>query len=216
MRARTLVGRYRKDGEQGCIDVRLTNWRQLFDSRDPAPFRERDLDDDAVAYIVSGYRDLHRKLDAKIVLHLAEPRDVAPSEAIFADSIHSFFVAEREMNRAKIRTMVRRAQVWLVAGAAFLVLCIVAAQLVGSSGLLQRSLKEGLIIMGWVAMWRPIDLLLYAWWPLLEFDRIFRGLSTIGVDVHYSQAAPLVAVSSTAVDANEPVAASDRSLSSLP
>ena len=181
------IGRYRMEGEHGCIDVRLTTWRQLFDSRDPAPFRERDLDDDAAAYVVAGYRELHKKVDAKLVLHLAEATGVAPEAGVFVESIHAFFLAEREMNRAKVRATVRRAQVWLVAGALFLTLCIVGSQLVGSAGLLQRSLKEGLIIIGWVAMWRPVDLLLYAWWPLLELDRLYRGLSTIPVEVRYAQ-----------------------------
>jgi hypothetical protein len=42
---------YRVEGERTCIDIRLRGVQQLFDGRDPAPFRERDLDEDAVDYI---------------------------------------------------------------------------------------------------------------------------------------------------------------------
>lgn len=36
--------RYRREEGAVCIDLRLRSERQLFDLRDPAPFRERDLD----------------------------------------------------------------------------------------------------------------------------------------------------------------------------
>lgn len=41
--------RYRMEGGQTCIDIKLRNADQLFDGRDPAPFRDRDLDDDALS-----------------------------------------------------------------------------------------------------------------------------------------------------------------------
>jgi hypothetical protein len=34
------------------IELRLTRLQQLFNSFDPSPFRDRDLDQDAEAYIV--------------------------------------------------------------------------------------------------------------------------------------------------------------------
>ena len=43
--------RYRTSGDKSLIEVRVKNAQQLFDVRDPAPFRERDLDDDFVEYI---------------------------------------------------------------------------------------------------------------------------------------------------------------------
>ena len=26
--------------------------------------------------------------------------------------------------------------------------------------------REGLLIVGWVAMWRPLEVFLYDWWPI--------------------------------------------------
>jgi len=39
------------------IDIKVTQSRQLFDFRDPAPFRERDLDDEAVEYLLASARE---------------------------------------------------------------------------------------------------------------------------------------------------------------
>ena len=37
----------------GLIEVKLTELNQLFNSMDPSPFHERDLDHDAEEFIVS-------------------------------------------------------------------------------------------------------------------------------------------------------------------
>jgi hypothetical protein len=44
-------------------------------------------------------------------------------------------------------------------------------------------LREGLIIGGWVAMWRPMEIFLYEWWPLLRKGRLYQKLSRMHVEV---------------------------------
>ena len=46
--------------------------------------------------------------------------------------------------------------------------------------------KEGLTIMGWVAMWRPLEIYLYRWWPLRSVGRVYARLSTVPVEVKTS------------------------------
>jgi hypothetical protein len=43
--------------------------------------------------------------------------------------------------------------------------------------------REGLTISGWVAMWRPLQIYLYDWWPLRRRGSIFRKLSVMEVEV---------------------------------
>jgi hypothetical protein len=33
-------------------------------------------------------------------------------------------------------------------------------------------LRENLLVGGWVAMWRPIEIFLYDWWPILTEDKL--------------------------------------------
>ena len=54
----TTHPRYRVENDEHCIDVRLATLDQLFDNRDPAPFRERDLDPALVEYLVAAAEDL--------------------------------------------------------------------------------------------------------------------------------------------------------------
>lgn len=45
--------RYRFEGTTPCVDVRAQRVEHLFDNRDPAPFRARDLDPDLASYLVA-------------------------------------------------------------------------------------------------------------------------------------------------------------------
>lgn len=44
-------------------------------------------------------------------------------------------------------------------------------------------LKEGFTIAGWVAMWRPMQIFLYEWWPLLRRRSIYANLARASVHV---------------------------------
>jgi hypothetical protein len=46
-----------------------------------------------------------------------------------------------------------------------------------------RVIGEGLIIGGWVAMWRPIEILLYDWWPLRREIGELERLRDLRVEV---------------------------------
>ena len=55
-----------------AIEVRVEEIAQLFDTLDPFPFRERDLDKHAEEYIVSWARELPRNQPIKIIIHAPE------------------------------------------------------------------------------------------------------------------------------------------------
>jgi hypothetical protein len=51
-------------------------------------------------------------------------------------------------------------------------------------------LHESLLIGGWVAMWRPLEVFLYDWWPIRADVRLFDRLAAIPVHLSYSPGAP--------------------------
>jgi hypothetical protein len=70
-------------------------------------------------------------------------------------------------------------------GTVFLVGCLLLGQLLANSTLGEAAtiLREGLTIVGWVAMWRPLEIYLYDWWPLHEQRRQLELLGGIRVRV---------------------------------
>jgi len=73
----------------------------------------------------------------------------------------------------------------LLVGLSFLVTCLLIIELtvVRKAEGFASFLKEGLTIAGWVAMWRPLEVYLYEWWPLRRRGRIFQKLSRMPVEV---------------------------------
>ena len=57
-----------------------------------------------------------------------------------------------------------------------------AAELLGASRL-STILQTGLTVVGWVSLWRPMEIFLYDWWPLAGDRRLFRRLAEMPVRV---------------------------------
>lgn len=167
------------------IELNLQNVKQLFNSMDPSPFRERDLDDDAEEFIVSWAQEHPLHLPMKLVVHLREPCDSKEASQLIAESIHHYFEYKAGLNRREFRRLMREGWISLLIGLAFLAICVIAAQTlaprVGGWGAV---IHEGFIIIGWVAMWRPLDIYLYRWWPVRELGRVYRKLSQIPIEVN--------------------------------
>ena len=75
-----ITSHYRREGEFSLIEIRLGAVQQLFNSFDPSPFHEKDLDADAEDYIVGAVRELPLKTPLKLVFYL--PRDELAAPAI--------------------------------------------------------------------------------------------------------------------------------------
>lgn len=78
-------------------------------------------------------------------------------------------------------------------GLGVLALCIVAgrgAQTLMGDTYIGHFFAEGLIIVGWVANWRPIEIFLYEWWPISRRRRLFQRLAAAPVALHARSAAP--------------------------
>jgi hypothetical protein len=63
---------------------------------------------------------------------------------------------------------------------------VVAADVAATAvrgGRLADVVREGLTVAGWVAMWRPMEIFLYSWWPLAGDRRLYDRLSQMRVSV---------------------------------
>ena len=166
------------------IEVRLRELSQLFNSMDPSPFNERDLDADAEEFIVSWARELPAHGDIKLVVHLATPPP--PERAVETErAVRHFFMERAEMKRLEFRLLMRRGRLSLLIGLLFLALCMVAGQLVATMdyGTAASVVREGLTIGGWVAMWRPLQIFLYDWWPVRDECGVLGRLARMRVEL---------------------------------
>jgi hypothetical protein len=74
----------------------------------------------------------------------------------------------------------------LVIGLAVLTFSVIAGQAAAATLTprpVGRIIEESLMIFGWVANWRPIEIFLYDWWPIIRRRNLYRRLSTAGVEL---------------------------------
>jgi hypothetical protein len=167
-----------------AIMLRLRELAQLFNSMDPSPFVERDLDADAEEYIMSWAHELPAGKDLELVIQLAH---AAPADRVAGveDAVRRYFAARATIKRLEFGQLLRRGRLSLIVGSVFLASCLLLGQLVAKSGAgpVADILREGLTIAGWVAMWRPLEIYLYDWWPLFEERRRLDLLARIKVRI---------------------------------
>ena len=151
---------------------------------DPSPFHERDLDDDAEEFIVGWAREFPRRDPVSLVVHVDQLPGPGDARHLLETAVHNYFAYRAKLNRLEFRYLLKQGRTSLMIGLAFLAACIVMRQLLRQqAGTLPIVLREGLIIAGWVAMWRPMEIFLYEWWPLLRRGRLYEKLSLMRVEV---------------------------------
>lgn len=188
----TSQARYRVEDGRTCIDLNVRHSPQLFDTRDPSPFHERDLDGDAVEYLLAAAQEIPQRQPLAVVVTISEEPEPRLASDMIVNALRNHFVYEGEQIERRFREHVRRGQVTLAVGLTVLVVFLTLAQLTASlpRGPVREILREGLTITGWVAMWRPLEVLLYDWWPLIDERRRVRRIVDAPVTVRYSGVAP--------------------------
>jgi hypothetical protein len=73
------------------IEIRIEDISQLFDTPDPFPFRERDLDREAEEFIVGWARGLSVDRPLRIVVHLPEAQASTPGAYELGPTLTRFF-----------------------------------------------------------------------------------------------------------------------------
>ncbi len=180
---------YRKEQDAYLIELKLVDPRQLFNSLDPAPFIEKDLDRDAESYIVESARDFHLKMPLRLIIHLP---NATPPDSVreIPDAIHNYFAYRAMGARRELTFTLRQGRYSLLVGLVFLFMCVTVRQIFELSwhGSFAKIIEEGLLISGWVAMWKPLQIFLYDWWPIQRKRQIYEKLQVIPVDVRISVA----------------------------
>ena len=167
------------------IELRLHEVAQLFNSMDPTPFHHKDLDPDAEQFIESWALEFPPESRFQITLHLQQHPPEGDPSAMVAEAMRNFFEYKAELARRELTQLLRQGRTSLLIGLGFLALCLLAANAIGAiaGGAVLTIGRESLTIGGWVAMWRPIQIFLYDWWPLARRRRTYRSLSHAQVRV---------------------------------
>jgi len=166
------------------IEVHVAELKQLFHSLDPTPFRERDLDPRAEEFIAGWARELHGDAPLALVVHVDQAAVSADQSRIVREAVRDYFGERAAATRRRLRQLFRVGRTSLGIGLLFLALSVLLGDVVAT--LLRETrfagvARESLVIGGWVAMWKPLEVFLYDWWPIRAEARLFDRLATMPV-----------------------------------
>lgn len=180
-----MPGAVKRSASIHPVELKISNLHQLFNSMDPSPFHERDLDDDAEEFITSWAREAPKDAGLRLIIHLAQPVPGLPDpQSTVAGSIHHYFIYRSEILWREFKQLLKEGRASLLIGLLFLATCnAIASLLAHDAGTLHGVASEGLAVLGWVAMWHPLDILLYRWWPVLQKKRLYDKLAGAEVEV---------------------------------
>jgi hypothetical protein len=171
---------------RNAIEVRIADISQLFHSLDPFPFREKDLDADAEDFIVSWARELPQDQPLKIVVHLPEEQASTREAHELGAAVTRYFDYRARGIGLDLNELFRVGRRALAIGITVLSISVIAGQMIAanlSPRPVARVIEESLLIFGWVANWRPIEIFLYEWWPIVRRRNLYHRLATAHVEL---------------------------------
>ena len=100
--------------------------------------------------------------------------------------MHENFTRRVAGTRRELRRLFRDGRISLAIGLGFLAIAIVISEAVG--GLIANEhyallVQESVVIGGWVALWHPINIFLYDWWPIRASAKLYERLSRAEVQL---------------------------------
>lgn len=171
---------------RAVLELHVAEMRQLFNAMDPAPFRERDIDPNAETYIVEWGRETRAGQALELVVRLGRESATPEGAAMLRDAIAAFFRQRALATRRQLRQLFRVGRISLLIGLAFLACATVLGEFVASFVSKESYggiIKESFVIGGWVALWRPLEIFLYDWWPIRAEARLLDRLGEMDVRV---------------------------------
>lgn len=177
-----------RESERYEITVRINHVARFFNSLDPSPFHERDLDRDAERFIVEWAQEAPGGVPIILAVQLPREEQDPDLGPVLSDAVHNNFDYRASQATQELRELLREGWHAMLVGVPVLALSLIVSQLVGYGQLAApyaRAVGESLLILGWVANWRPLEIFLYGWWPIVRRRLLYRRLAAAAVEVRW-------------------------------
>jgi hypothetical protein len=169
-----------------AIELRIEHLAHLFDALDPFPVPKRDLAGATEDFVVGWARELPRSAPLQIVVHVPASVLANPDAAMVQAAFGRHFAERADMASRDLKDLFRTGRLSLLIGIGALAASVAGGQLIAAilgDGYAARFFTEGLFILGWVANWRPLEVFLYDWWPLVRRRALLRRLAAAPVEL---------------------------------
>lgn len=171
----------RKRAGTATVSIHVRDLGQCLSSLDPSPFWDRDLDRDAATFIEEEFGEKR----SAAVWHLnVHTHQESAAGAELQKAVANYYTRLAGSTRRELHEHLRLAQLTLLAGIAIFLACMaLRGFLLRELPTLPQILDQGLIILAWLALWRPAEMLAYDWVPLVRRQRLYKRLAKVRVFV---------------------------------
>lgn len=168
------------------LEITIATEKQFFNSMDPAPFRQRELDPAVVDYIIAWAEKAPGGDDLGLMLRVEAPPADVDMQAIVVEAVGENFRRLAADQRRALNRLFHDGRISLIIGIAFVGLAITISDWVSaafSTSHYAQIVGDSFMIGAWVALWHPTNIFLYDWWPLRRQALLYDRLSRMDVKV---------------------------------
>jgi hypothetical protein len=159
------------------IQVRVATVEGIFNPMDPTPLEERSLNQEVADWIEEWAEDFDKDHEITVEIYVADGR-FAGRELAIVNGLHNHFEYRAWQSGRELSKLMREGRVSLLIGICAIAFFNAAGRLIGASkNPVVEVIHEGLSVLGWVSMWKPMEIFLYEWWPIRRERRACRRLA---------------------------------------
>jgi hypothetical protein len=162
------------------IEIHLKALQQLYDSLDPSPFHEKSLDRHAEEYLIDSVGEFGEH--EALTLLIQGPDTLRAGLPEMTESIHGHFRLALARQERLMRRRMRMGRLMLLLGLGVLAVTLFTRYWLSGLNTKADLLGESLLIVGWVALWRPAELLLFDRIEARIDRRVLERLAAIAVE----------------------------------
>jgi hypothetical protein len=162
--------------------IRLASIDALFWDFDARPVAERTLSGDVRWHLLDEWERVRRADPSQLRIYAPEADRASTDE----DAVRAAIRASLRRSSGPLRRidpLSRQDKVAAVIGIAFLLVCVIASTAMErvSDNIVVEGLAQGVLLVGWVALWRPAERFVVEVVPHLFNRRRFAEFADIGV-----------------------------------
>jgi hypothetical protein len=175
-------------GTTACatLDLHINAAAQLFNSIDPAPFRDRDLDPAVIDYMVDWVEEGAGQGPLAIAITIDQPSPEGDDAALISAAIAENFRHLAAAKRRELSRLFRDGRISFIIGLGFVALAIAIGESIAhviSDERRAQIVADSAVIGAWVALWHPINIFLFDWWPLRRKAKLYDRLRAANVRI---------------------------------
>lgn len=170
---------------EDAIVIELDRVEDLFNAPSVDPFSGRFEQQSGIERLLEELRLRPRKSEPKVRLVIRAPTAVT-SEQVQA-AVRGYCASTASERRSELQRVRRSGRQVLIFGLAILAGCLLLSAGVKASQVLPEFVRglfgEGLVIAGWVSLWRPLEFLIFDPIPLRSDIRLYEQAGRTDIEV---------------------------------